>query len=156
MIRNNPPQSRPGLAAVEFAVIAPLLAVVIIGLWEVGRLVEVQQMLANAAREGGRQASAGVKTSSQVQSDVVNFLKNNGISSATTSNVTITNLTKTSNGPEAADQLDRFRITITIPFNSVRWVLLNSITKVTNLTASADWYSMRDIPLTVSATIPLN
>ena len=30
--------------------------------------------------------------------------------------------------PTAANQLDHFQITVTIPFNSVRWVLLNQIT----------------------------
>ena len=45
---------------------------------------------------------------------------------------------------------------VSIPFNSVRWVLLNQLTKVTTLSASATWYSMADIPLTVNTTIPLN
>jgi hypothetical protein len=47
-------------------------------------------------------------------------------------------------------------VSVSIPFNSVRWIALDRITSLTNLTASADWYSMRDIPLAVSMVIPLN
>lgn len=45
---------RPGTAAVEFAVVLPLLFILLFGLWEVGRIVEVQQVAWNAAREGAR------------------------------------------------------------------------------------------------------
>ena len=50
---------RTGTAAVELAVCLPFLLVLILGIWEVGRMVMVQQLIANAAREGGRQAAAG-------------------------------------------------------------------------------------------------
>jgi Flp pilus assembly protein TadG len=40
----------------------PLILSIVAGLWEVGRVVEVQQLLANAAREAGRQAATGQYT----------------------------------------------------------------------------------------------
>ncbi len=148
---------RRGVAAVEFAVLLPLLLLLLLGVWEVGRMVEVQQLLTNAAREGGRQASTGIRTAAQVKDDVVRYLTQNGITSATASNVTVVNLTSAARSePTQGEQLDQYRITVTIPFNSVRWILLNQITTAQNLTASADWYSMRDIPITVDPTIPLN
>jgi Flp pilus assembly protein TadG len=132
----------------------------LLGLWEVGRLIEVQQLLDNAAREGGRQASTGKRSVSDVQQTVVNYLARNGVT-VPTSAVTITNLTNsTRSDPRAgtstsnARQLDHFQITITVPFDNVRWILLNEVTSTTNLTTSADWYSMVDLPLTVSPTIP--
>ena len=55
-----------------------------------------------------------------------------------------------------AQQLDRFRITVTLPFDNVRWVLLNKITNVTTLTARAEWYSMNDVPVTISPNLPVD
>jgi Flp pilus assembly protein TadG len=158
---------RRGTAAVEFAVCVILLVPLLMGLWEVGRLVEVQQILANAAREGGRAAAAGKETPSQIQADVVTHLANAGImvkksgnwTAVTSSDVTITitNLTSSTRpDPSTANQLDHFQIQVTIPFNSVRWVLLNQITNVTTLSATADWYSMKDIPISINQNIPLN
>jgi len=140
----------------QYAVVLPLLVVLLIGIWEVGRIVEVQQLLTNAVREGGRQASTGVKTTSEVKDAVVRYLQVNGITSVSASDVTVTHITSSARSdPTAANQLDQFRVTVTIPFSSVRWVILNQITSASTLSASADWYSMRDIPITVNASIPL-
>lgn len=147
--------SRKGVAAVEFACVLPLMALLLIGMWEVGRMVEVQQMLVNAAREGARQASTGNKDTAAVKATVVTYLNQKGLSFVNSTHVTVTSVSNTSiTDPSLANQLDQFRVSVTIPFNSVRWILLKSVTNVTNLTASADWYSMRDLPLTVSADIP--
>jgi Flp pilus assembly protein TadG len=149
-------QPRRGSAAVEFAVVALFLVPLLIGVWEVGRLVEVQQIMANAAREGGRQASTGNVNTAGVQNIVSSYLVRNGIP-CSPSNVTVTNVTSSSRAdPTSANQFDQFDVTVTIPFNSVRWVLLNQITNVTQLTASADWFSMKDIPITINPNIPLN
>ena len=147
---------RQGTAAVEFSVVLVFLMPLLIGLWEVGRLVEVEQLLTNAAREGARQASTGNVNTAGVQQVVVNYLTVNGISGVTASNVTVTNVTDSSrNDPTTANQLDQFHVAVQIPFDSVRWVLLNQITTVKYLNASAEFYSMRDTPLAVNATIPL-
>ena len=87
------PEPRRGTAAVEFGVSALFLIPLLIGLWEVGRMVEVQQLLANAAREGGRQASTGNVNTAGVQSVVASYLSRNGIS-CTSSNVTVTSRRK--------------------------------------------------------------
>src|SRR5690348_15164963 len=54
-----PRRSRDGIAAVEFAVVLPLLFLLLMGAWEVGRLVQVHSILSNAAREGARIAAQG-------------------------------------------------------------------------------------------------
>jgi Flp pilus assembly protein TadG len=46
-----------GSAAVEFAFIAPILALLVGGLIEVGNYVQVAMLVSNAAREGARYAS---------------------------------------------------------------------------------------------------
>jgi Flp pilus assembly protein TadG len=49
---------RRGVAAVETAVVLTFILVpLMIGIWEMGRLVQVQQIVANSAREGARLAA---------------------------------------------------------------------------------------------------
>lgn len=147
---------RRGLAAIELAILLPLLLLLVVGLWEVGRMVEVQQVLANAAREGARQASTGVRSSTEVKDVVVRYLIQNGISGVTSKNVTVTNITSSARPePNACEQLDQFKIAVTIPFSSVRWAVLDQLTSIQTLTGTTDWYSMRDIPITVDTAIPL-
>ena len=48
---------RRGIAAVELAFLMPLLLGLIVGVWEIGRLVQLQQIMNQAARDGARIAS---------------------------------------------------------------------------------------------------
>ena len=155
MSRKNSAAQRTGTAAVELAFVLPLFVLLIVGVWEVGRMVEVQQLLTNAARVGGREASTG-KNTAYIKSCVVNYLAANGVKSVTAADVTIQNKTNAARSdPSQGEQLDDYRVTVTIPFNSVRWIIMNQITTTTTLSAYADWYCMRDIPITVNANIPL-
>lgn len=148
---------RRGVAAVEFAVVMPVMAILIIGLWEVGRMVEVQQFLVNACREGARQASTGVKSDAEVKQVVVDYLNQKGLTTVKAANVTVTSVSNASiSDPTKANQLDQFRVSVSVPFNDIRWVAMNRFGTKANLTSSADWFSMTDIPVVVSSTIPLN
>lgn len=82
MITACPPTSprrgtarRSGQAAVEFAVCLPLLVLILSGLWEVGRITEVQQVMWNSAREAGRDASLGQDSLSDVASNLLTYLQ---------------------------------------------------------------------------------
>lgn len=83
---------RSGIAIVETAVLLlPLFIFTLFGVWEVGRLLQLHQVVSNAAREGARQASTGQRSSStvhpeipfnadfEVQKSVANYLKNAGL-----------------------------------------------------------------------------
>ena len=63
-----------GAAVVEFALVAPLLMLLTMGMMEVGRLVMVKQLLVNASREGARLAvlpgSSAAEVCSQVESEL--------------------------------------------------------------------------------------
>ena len=145
---------RRAAAAVELAVVLPtVLLPLLLGLWEWGRIVEVQQVLDNAAREGARRASTGQKTNSQVSQAVLQYLTDTGLGTAGAT-VTVTNVTS---GLDAAsaNQLDHLKVSVTLPYSDVRWTSLSLVTNsTTTLNASADWCSMRDIPFTISQTIP--
>ncbi|OAI38949.1 hypothetical protein AYO40_01560 [Planctomycetaceae bacterium SCGC AG-212-D15] len=67
---------RGGTAAVEFAVCLPWIMLIVFGLWEIGRMVEVNQTMWGACREGARQASQGTLTLNQVTTNVMVYLIN--------------------------------------------------------------------------------
>ena len=65
MIRRRLPARRRGVAAVELAFVTMLFIVpLLFGLWEVGRLIQVQQIVSNSAREGARLAAQGFTVTS--------------------------------------------------------------------------------------------
>lgn len=143
---------RRATAAVEFVVVLPLIVMLLLGLWEGGRLVEIEQLVNNAAREGARQAASGVLNYSQVQNVVTSYLSNAGVPTANVV-VTIRNLGFPGNpsppddNPQNATQLDQLKVSITLPFNDVRWIALNVVTDPsTQLNANAVWSSLKDIP----------
>lgn len=60
-----PQARRSGVAIIEFSVVlSAFLVPVMLGLWEIGRLVHVQQVVVNATREGCRTAAQGITISS--------------------------------------------------------------------------------------------
>lgn len=66
MLRRRSPIRRRGTATVELALVMIFIVVpLILGLWEMGRYVQVQQMVANSSREGARMAAQAVTINSQ-------------------------------------------------------------------------------------------
>ena len=171
MIRRQPrPRPRPAVAAVELAFLLPLLLMFIIGIWEVGRLIQVQQSLNNAAREGARLAAQGLIINSNgvptevyanssggpynVQDTVKNYLAQAGYD---TTGLQVTFAFVSGNtsltDPYQAAKGQNYSVTATIPFSSVRWTLL-SITGIQTLGATVVWESLVDDPFTLNTTIP--
>jgi Flp pilus assembly protein TadG len=145
---------RRGVAAVEAALLLPVALILILGTWEAGRMIEVEQILNNAAREGGRSASSGQDTNSQVQQTVLNYLQNAGLPSASAT-VTVTNLTHAGVDCTQATELDQLQVTVTLPFTAVRWsactLLSNSST---TLKATTTWYSNNGQSYPTSISMP--
>lgn len=176
-------RSRPGSAAVEFAVVLPLIFMLLLGTWEVARLVQVHAMLSNAVREGARIAAQGqivnltgaytqivVSDTNANNPDVTsavtnyirtadpNFKQGQGIS---TNGMTVTftfldssgNPTNAGAQPWQAYKGQRYRVTATLPYDNFRWTTLNLL-NVKTITASVDWMSMIDDPFQVNTTLP--
>ena len=66
---------RHGAAAVEFAFCLPLICLFMLGLWEVGRITEVQNVMWNSAREGARDASTGQANLQAVANNLLIYLQ---------------------------------------------------------------------------------
>ena len=76
MFKRKTTSWRSGVAAVEFALVAPVFFLLVFGLIELGRMLMVQQSLTNAAREGCRTAvMATTINSSDVDTAVRNYLQ---------------------------------------------------------------------------------
>ena len=107
---------RLGAAAVEFAFVAPLFFLLIFGMVEFGRMVMIQQVITNASREGARKAVLDGASASNVQSSVVTYMSNGGVTIAT-SNVTIS-----PSDPSSATAGTPITVTVTVPFSQVSWL----------------------------------
>ena len=66
---------RRGAAAVEFAVCSPLLVLLLLGLWEVGRITEVSNIMWFSCREGARDASTGQANLTAVANNLLVYLQ---------------------------------------------------------------------------------
>lgn len=98
---------------VEFAVVAPLLFLFVFGMIEFGRMVMVQQIMTNAAREGARVAILPGSTTAQVTTTVSNYLTAGAISGQTT--------TVSPDPPSGATYGSSVTVTVSVPFKSVSW-----------------------------------
>ena len=137
------------------AFVAPLLLILLLGTWEMGRYIEIQEIVCDAAREGGREACSGKLTNSQVVTNVVNYMK---IAGLPTTNVVVTVNDLTNPGLDASNAvaLDQLKVTVSIPFKDVRWTPLKLVTTDTsNVTAYTIWYSSVPVSYPDNVTSPL-
>jgi Flp pilus assembly protein TadG len=119
------PARRRGSAVVEFAMVAPVFLIIVVGVSETSRMFEMQNQLASAAREGARMAvmdRAGISgsTNQKLAADVQNFLTATGIDPADV-NVQIVSHedpSQTFNLDDPANNLKLFEVRVTVPFGS--------------------------------------
>lgn len=77
------PKRRRGATVVEFAVVAPILFLLVFGIIEFGRYVMLHQIAITSTREGCRKAVLGSTTSDQqVETVVRNYLAAGGVQSS--------------------------------------------------------------------------
>lgn len=81
MANFTPFKSRRGQATVEFALVVPVLIVILLGIAEMGWLARNTVTLSNAAREGSRAAALGKKTA-DIRTRVKNYAQGAGLTIA--------------------------------------------------------------------------
>jgi Flp pilus assembly protein TadG len=119
---------RRGAAVVEFAIVAPVLILLILGMIEYGRLVMCQQVLTNATREGARAAVLDGATTTSVTTVVSDFLTGSKISGAT--------ITVNPSPPSNAAFGAPVTVSVSIPFSQVSWLPTPMFLGSKTLTAS--------------------
>ena len=139
---------RRGVAAVEFAVLAPLIFLLIMGAIDVGQYVNVSQTVSDASREGARLAAQNETTSAaDVEASVLQYINENydlsdaALSAAVTVTVTdgadnpVSDLTTIAEG-------DSLKVTVEMEFDDVRWA--DSIVLGDNKTLSTTTMTRRE------------
>lgn len=105
---------RLGAAIVEFAVVAPIFFLFMMGIIEYGRMVMVQQVVTNASREGARAAILDGATTTKVENVVNAYLTSASINGAT--------VAVTPNPPNIAPDGTPVTVTVSVGFDKVSWL----------------------------------
>ncbi len=180
---------RRGIAALELAVCLPLMFLLLSGLWEVGRITEVQNVMWNSTREAARDCSLGQNNLLTVANNLLAYLQaaeprafaqGHSTSMVAPSSVgltlpanttgytcwdntanrelftfTFTDKTKpTVTDPTGASQLDRYELTVQVPYATIGWTPLARVTGMSRLYVTMDWVSMVDSPFAIPASLP--
>jgi Flp pilus assembly protein TadG len=130
---SHPPKSkfavRRGAVAVEFACVAPLMLGVIVGLVELSRVYNAQNVLETAAREGGRFAGldrGGLMLQNQTSNqklvtDIKNYLGTQNIdpSLVTVKVVKASNPTQDFNLDDPDNALQLFQVHVEVPYSAI-------------------------------------
>jgi Flp pilus assembly protein TadG len=110
--------TRRGAAAVEFAVVAPLLFTLILGSIEFGRVLMVGQLATNAARAGCRQGTMNGTTTDTIKSTVSTALTAGGVSGVSTS------VTVNDQNVDASTAVtgDKITVQVTVSLSQNQWL----------------------------------
>lgn len=122
-------RGRPAVAAVEMAVILPVLAAIMLGMFELSRALMVKQTLTDAARKGCRTGIIHQYGNVDISNDVTNVMQGNGFDTTKFNPPTIGSITITvtdPNGNSLSDALDAppgstVSVQVSIPVSSFTW-----------------------------------
>ena len=178
MLTHRPVSARrAGAASTEAALVLSVIVVpLMIGVWEIGRLVYAQQVVANAAREGCRLAAQGRTINGQsttieilegskatplpstpnVWDTVYQAIVTGGLKGVPRADIDINfdfiDGTATRQ-PYEGLKGERFRVTVNVPFAKVRWINLGLVNP-TDVYFQADWRMLVDDPFVVNPSMP--
>ncbi len=102
----------------EFAIVAPIFFLFILGFIELGRGYMIQHLMSNAARQGCRVAAIEGKTSTDVNNTVYAVLNGEGISGDAVS----VQVDDAAADASSANPGDEITVTVSVPVSSVSWV----------------------------------
>jgi Flp pilus assembly protein TadG len=129
--RSLPKSKRSGAAAVECAILMPLLALLVLGAIDVGQFANVYQKISDASREGARVAVRyETQTTSQVESAVINYLSNvsGGDSDSPLVAAAKVQVTDSVGNPVPGSDLtmipsgSQVRVRVSLVYDPVRWI----------------------------------
>lgn len=167
--------ARRGVAAVEFGFVTMLFVVpMVIAIWEVGRLIHVQQVVSNSAREGARLAAQGFTiktdgTSVQIRKDagspnvkdvVCDYLKAAGFHNLQPADVTVVfdfipaaGFNDALTEPYQGIKGQPFTVSVSIPWSKVRWINMGLLQPNT-VRFTVTWKMMIDDAFSINETLP--
>ena len=112
---------RRGASTVEFAIVAPVFFLMVLGIFEFGRGLMVMHLLADAARQGCRTAISPGKATADITAVTNNLLKNENITAQTTT-VLVNSVQSDAVSAQTGDEIT---VTISIPVSAITCVPRN-------------------------------
>lgn len=109
---------RKGASATEFAFVAIVFFIMVLGIVELGRALMVKHLLTNAARQACRVGVLSGKSSSQISTAAVNALTAQGISGESV----MVQINDAAADASTAQSGDEITVIVTVPAQSVSWV----------------------------------
>jgi Flp pilus assembly protein TadG len=110
--------TRSGVSAVEFACVAPFLAILLLGMLEIGRGLMVKEILSDAAQKGCRTAQLPGKTNTDVQNDVANIMSDNNVTGFTVTILVNGSVADVGN----SNRFDQISVKVAVPVSQVFWM----------------------------------
>jgi len=119
-----------GAAAVEMALVLPLLMALVIGIIDFSRIFNAEIQLSQAAREGARIAALGTPggfTTTAVSSRATAALTNPALQGAVTATTTVNVVNSAGavvaggSGVVCTDSLNYSQVTVSIPYQKIWW-----------------------------------
>jgi len=114
--------ARSGACAAEFAVIAPFLVFLFLGVFELARGLMIKQMLNDAARKACRTGVLPGKANSDITAEVNNILSDNGVPTADATIVIIISPSGATDVARAVPGVDSVKVKVSIPVSDVYWM----------------------------------
>lgn len=111
-------KQRRGATAVEFALVASVYFVLVLGIFEFGRALMVMQMLIGAAQAASRTGVIEGTTTAQITTAAKNYLTGVGISTETVT-VQVNDGSADASTAKAGDEIT---VSVSIPVTDVTWV----------------------------------
>jgi Flp pilus assembly protein TadG len=111
---------RRGATVVEFAVVAPVFFLIVLGIIEIGWACMVTELLTEAARRACRQGIIEGTSSGSIQSTASNYLSSVGISSESV-NVYVNDTPAGSANVSAMPAYTEITVVVTVPVADVAW-----------------------------------
>jgi Flp pilus assembly protein TadG len=131
-----------GQALVEAAIIVPLVLLVMVGIFEVGRLYETYQVLTNAAREGARASVIPSGSVATAQAVVTKYMQDGHLAQANTAAI---NVDRTAQMVVNGVTMTASLVTVDYPF---QFMMLQPIAQlVVNGTTTGQAFTMRTTAL---------
>jgi Flp pilus assembly protein TadG len=112
------PKRRRGTTSLEFAVVAPVLFSVVLGIFEMGRGLMVLHLLTGAARVGCRAGILEGKSTADITTVATAYLSNVGIN-GDTATVLVNDGTANASTAQAGDEIT---VLVSVPVTTVTWV----------------------------------
>jgi Flp pilus assembly protein TadG len=111
---------RRGASLVEFALVAPVFILFVMGIIELGRVLMVQHLLTNAARQGCRVGVIGGTSTPTISSTSLQSLSSQGVSASRAS----VQVNDGSADASTAKSGDEITVMISVPMSDISWVPL--------------------------------